>query len=287
MPRALLERVTIVDSPGIIENRKQQERGYPFNEVMKWFIDRANLIFVVFDPSKLDVGTELESIFKKLKGRESQIRIILNKADLLSSQELMRVYGALFWNFAPLINVVEPPRVYVGSFWARDFHPSTNHNLFLKEEISLLHDLHEVVANSLENRVALIRKHANNVYMHAIIIDKFIEVFNRERTFFGDNEAKWVEIIQNLKHYVYQPILSLPYISKYDLPPPERYEEFFRINSLNAFTPLSSHCSIIWGCILDRIRDAMSKSLPKLLNSCQQMTYEQSCTSTNSCRKEP
>lgn len=27
MPHKLLERVTIVDTPGIIENRKQQERG--------------------------------------------------------------------------------------------------------------------------------------------------------------------------------------------------------------------------------------------------------------------
>ena len=77
MPRALLEKITIVDTPGIIENRKQQERGYPFNEVMKWFIDRASLIFITFDPSKLDVGTELESTFKQLKGRESQIKIVL------------------------------------------------------------------------------------------------------------------------------------------------------------------------------------------------------------------
>jgi len=53
---------------------------------MKWFIDRADLIFVVFDPTKLDVGIELESTFRQLKGRESQIRLILNKADTISSQ---------------------------------------------------------------------------------------------------------------------------------------------------------------------------------------------------------
>src|SRR6218665_2873437 len=286
IPRALLERVTIVDTPGIIENRKQQERGYPFNEVMKWFIDRANLIFIVFDPSKLDVGTELESTFKQLKGRESQIRIILNKADSMSSQELMRVYGALFWNFAPLINVVEPPRVYVGSFWTKNFRPMTNHELFLKEEISLLQDMNEVVANSLENKVALIRQHANNVYVHAIIVDKFLEVFNRERTFFGDNEAKWVEIIKKSQQFIFQPILSIPFVSKYDLPPLERYEDFFRINSLSAFSPLSSHCSILWGCLLDNIKTAMAKSLPHLLNICQMMPPEQRCNK-DSCRRTP
>jgi len=67
MPAELLKQVTFVDTPGIIENRRQQERGYPFNDVMKWFIRRATLIFIVFDPSKLDVGIELENTFKQLK----------------------------------------------------------------------------------------------------------------------------------------------------------------------------------------------------------------------------
>lgn len=62
IPSKLLEKVTLVDTPGIIENKKQQERGYPFNEVCQWFIERAQLVFLVFDPSKLDMGSELEVI---------------------------------------------------------------------------------------------------------------------------------------------------------------------------------------------------------------------------------
>jgi len=121
--------------------------GYPYSEVCQWFIDRADLIFLVFDPTKLDVGAELEMLFKQLKGRESQIRIILNKADNLARQDLMRVYGALFWSMAPLINVTEPPRVYVSSFWPQDYAPDTSRELFMKEEISLLEDLNEVRTN--------------------------------------------------------------------------------------------------------------------------------------------
>lgn len=41
---------------------------------MQWFINKADLIFIVFDPTKLDVGIELETLFKQLKGKESQIR---------------------------------------------------------------------------------------------------------------------------------------------------------------------------------------------------------------------
>lgn len=110
----------------------------------QWFIDRADLIFLVFDPTKLDVGGELEVLFRQMKGRESQIRLILNKADSLSTQDLMRVYGALFWSMAPLVNVTEPPRVYVSSFWPQEYAADTSRELFMKEETSLLEDLNQV-----------------------------------------------------------------------------------------------------------------------------------------------
>ena len=211
--------------------------------------------------------------------------MMINKADSITSQELMRVYGALFWNFAPLINVVEPPRVYVGSFWFHKFNPMSNNELFLKEEISLLHDLDEVITNSLENKIASIRQHANQVLIHAVIVDKYIEVFTRERTLFGDNEAKWVDIVKNPNDYnIFHSLLSLPYVSKYDLPPPERYQEFFRINLLSTFSPLSSHCQIFWGCPLDKIHDAMAHSLPRLLSRHQLSVNERTC-SADRCRK--
>jgi len=50
----------------------------------------------------------------------------------------MRVYGALFWSLAPLINVTEPPRVYTGSFWPYEYKSNTNSALFKQEEASLL-----------------------------------------------------------------------------------------------------------------------------------------------------
>ncbi|XP_041063394.1 sarcalumenin isoform X2 [Carcharodon carcharias] len=268
LPHKLLERVTVVDTPGIIENRKQQERGYPFNDVCQWFIDRADLIFVVFDPTKLDVGLELEMLFRQLKGRESQIRIILNKADNVATQELMRVYGALFWSLAPLINVTEPPRVYVSSFWPYEYQPDTNQNLFLKEEVSLLEDLNQVIENRLENKIAFIRQHAIRVRIHALLVDRYLQTFKDKMTFFSDPELVFNEILDEPdKFYIFKSILAKTNVSKFDLPNPNVYKDFFGINSINTFKLLSAQCSYMGGCLLEKIERIIAHELPALLGT--------------------
>lgn len=55
--------------------RKQVSRVFPFNDACQWFIDRADIIFLVYDPSKLDVGPETEAILDQLKGREYQVTL--------------------------------------------------------------------------------------------------------------------------------------------------------------------------------------------------------------------
>ncbi|KAG7491327.1 hypothetical protein MATL_G00002440 [Megalops atlanticus] len=268
IPNKLLERVNFVDTPGIIENRKQQERGYPFSDVCQWFIDRADLIFLVFDPTKLDVGLELELLFKQLKGRESQIRIILNKADSLATQDLMRVYGALFWSMAPLINVTEPPRVYVSSFWPYDYATDTSSGLFIKEETSLMEDLNQVIENRLENKIAFIRQHGIRVRIHALLVDRYVQTFRDKMGFFSDPDTVFREIVEDPdKFYIFKSILAKTNVSKFDLPSRDAYRDFFGINPISGFKQLSSQCSWLGGCLLDKIEAAITDELPTLLSS--------------------
>ncbi|XP_054635046.1 sarcalumenin-like isoform X2 [Dunckerocampus dactyliophorus] len=268
MPHKLLERVTIVDTPGIIENRKQQERGYPYSEVCQWFIDRADLIFLVFDPTKLDVGGELEMLFRQMKGRESQIRLILNKADSLSTQDLMRVYGALFWSMAPLINATEPPRVYVSSFWPQDYAVDTSQDLFMKEEISLLEDLNQVIENQIENKIAFIRQHGIRVRIHALLVDRYLQTYYDKLGWFNDPYEVFHDIVTDPdKYYIFKSILAKTNVSKFDLPSKEAYQDFFGVNPMSSFQQLSYHCSWTRGCMLDRLEKAISQELPNLLMS--------------------
>uniref|UniRef100_A0A8B9HU50 Sarcalumenin n=1 Tax=Astyanax mexicanus TaxID=7994 RepID=A0A8B9HU50_ASTMX len=268
IPHKLLERVTLVDTPGIIENRKQQERGYPYNEVCQWFIDRADLIFLVFDPTKLDVGLELEMLFKQMKGRESQIRIILNKADNLATQDLMRVYGALFWSMAPLINVTEPPRVYVSSFWPQEYASDTSHELFRKEETSLLEDLNQVIENQMENKIAFIRQHAIRVRVHALLVDRYLQTYNEKMGWFADPEEVFRDITAEPdRFYIFKSVLAKANVSKFDLPEAEVYRDFFGVNPVSGFKRLESQCGWTGGCLLDKVEKAIGQDLPALLSS--------------------
>lgn len=286
MKYPILDLVTFVDTPGIIENRKQQERGYPFNKVMQWFIEKASLICVVFDPSKLDVGHELESLFFQLKGSESKIRIILNKGDSIRTQELMRVYGALFWNLQPLINLIEPPRVYTGSFWWYAYKKDTNTALFHQEEVSLLQDIHQVIANQVENKVAFIRQHAYLVRIHALLVDRYVQEYKDLKSVFRDNSDLIHDIVGNPEKFrIYQTVLTDPYISRFDLPSTEKYERFFHHHALNTFELNKYYCTLLAGCPMDVLLEAINSLLPSLLKEFKTDMKELSVCTVDGCEQ--
>jgi GTPase SAR1 family protein len=93
MPCKLLENITVIDTPGILSGEKQRiARGYDFTHVAKWFAERSDMILLLFDAHKLDISDEFQRVIEVLKGHDDKIRCILNKADQIDQQRLMRVY---------------------------------------------------------------------------------------------------------------------------------------------------------------------------------------------------
>jgi GTPase SAR1 family protein len=224
-PHPILKSVSLIDTPGVLEAAGDvHARRYDYIKVCRWFIERSDLVFFMFDPTKLDAGIELRLLFKHaLKGFESRTRIVLNKADTVGPQELMRVYGALFWNLSNLIATTEPPRVYVSSFWDRPYKPGTNHQLFTDEKCDLLYDLVEVVPlQSLDKRVTSVLRRAQEVLHHVLVCAK---VRSSMPKFFGKDKAK-KQAIDNLPQ-TFEDLAMKYKLSVHDFGDPEAYAAFF------------------------------------------------------------
>ena len=138
----ILRKVTFVDSPGVLSGEKQRiGRAYDFTSVVEWFAGRCDRILLMFDAHKLDIGDEMRDAIAALKGHDEKIRVVLNKADSVDAQELMRVHGALMWALGKIIRTPEVVRVYVGSWWEEPLKQTEFHDLFARERADLIRDL--------------------------------------------------------------------------------------------------------------------------------------------------
>jgi hypothetical protein len=56
---------TLIDTPGILAGKKQtQDRSYSYEEVVKWFAPRCDIILIMFDANKVDISDEFKRVIQ-------------------------------------------------------------------------------------------------------------------------------------------------------------------------------------------------------------------------------
>ena len=195
LPSPVLESITLVDTPGILSGEKQRvHRGYDFESVIDWFAGRADMIILLFDAHKLDISDEFQRVLQVVKKNQEKIRIVLNKSDMITTQQLMRVYGALMWSLGKVMNTPEVVRVYIGSFWDKQLHCDENRRLFEVEQEDLFADIQSLPRTAAVRKLNEMIKRARLAKVHAFILN---HLRNEMPSLFG-KQSKKEELIASL-----------------------------------------------------------------------------------------
>jgi len=128
------------------------------------------MIIIMFDAHKLDISDELKAVLETLRPHQDKIKVLLNKADTIDPQALLRVYGALMWALGKVIRTPEVVRVFMGSFWEAPLRSQENRALLEREKSDLLHELTSLPQNAVVRRINELVKRARSVKVHAYIL---------------------------------------------------------------------------------------------------------------------
>jgi len=250
----VLKGISIVDTPGILSGEKQRtDRGYDFIGVLEWFAERVDRILLLFDAHKLDISDEFRRSIEALRGHDDKIRIVLNKADMVDHQQLMRVYGALMWSLGKVLATPEVARVYIGSFWDQPLRYDTNRRLFEAEEQDLFSDLQSLPRNAALRKLNDLIKRARLAKVHAYIISSLKK--DMPAVFGKDSKKK--ELIKNLDG-LYAQLQREHQISPGDFPEIKKMQEQLANHDFTKFHTLDIK-------LLDRVDRMLAEDIAKLM----------------------
>ena len=254
-PIDLLEDVTFVDSPGVLSGEKQTlGRSYDFVHVCEWFAEKADMILLLFDANKLDISDEFKRVITALRSHDDKIRVVLNKVDMITNQQLMRVYGALMWSLGKVIHTPEVVRVYVGSHWsAAESTHTDNKNLINMEMKDLLEDLYTLPRYSAIRKVNDLVKRCRLARVHAHLL---ATLRNEMPSVFGKS-SKQAELIHRMPT-IFTKVQKMTNLPPGDFPDIEKFKNGLAEMDFTKLPKLSQR-------LMDKLQQALNEDLPRLM----------------------
>ncbi|XP_022724381.1 EH domain-containing protein 2-like isoform X6 [Durio zibethinus] len=260
MPHPLLDQITFVDTPGVLSGEKQRtQRSYDFTGVISWFAAKCDLILLLFDPHKLDISDEFKRVISSLRGNDDKIRVVLNKAHQVDTQQLMRVYGALMWSLGKVLNTPEVVRVYIGSFNDKLINEGVNdplgQDLFDKEQDDLIKDLLDIPRQACDRRINEFVKRARAAKIHAYIIS---HLKKEMPSMMGKAKAQQ-RLVDNLEDE-FGKVQREFHLPAGDFPGVEHYREVLNSYSIDKFEKLKPK-------MIQALDDMLGYEIPELLKN--------------------
>ena len=251
----LLNHVTLIDTPGILSGEKQRiGRTYEFTHIIEWFAARCDVILLLFDAHKLDISDEFKNAIESLKGQDDKIRVVLNKADQVDAQKLIRIYGALMWSLGKVVKSPECVRVYIGSFWDQPLQCGEwSRELLQREMADLLNDLKNVPKNAAVRKVNELVKRVRLSKAHAHIIG---HLKKEMPSMFGKDKAQ-AKLLANLEDHFLK-VHRAHHLPVGDFPDVAKFRGCMEGHDLSKFPKLDLK-------LIENMDTVLSRDLPKLM----------------------
>eukprot|EP00485_Elphidium_margaritaceum_P022581 CAMPEP_0202713294 /NCGR_PEP_ID=MMETSP1385-20130828/52479_1 /ASSEMBLY_ACC=CAM_ASM_000861 /TAXON_ID=933848 /ORGANISM="Elphidium margaritaceum" /LENGTH=562 /DNA_ID=CAMNT_0049373591 /DNA_START=53 /DNA_END=1741 /DNA_ORIENTATION=+ len=259
----LLEHISLIDSPGILSGEKQRiARGYDFSAVVAYWATRADRVLLLFDAHKLDISDEFRDAILALRGNFDKIRCVLNKADAVSQQQLMRVYGALLWSLGKVVQTPEVMRVYISSFWDQPYAIKECEALFDLEKQDLLSDLKSLPRSSAVRKVNEFVKRTRRAKVHALICETLRNRFG----IFG-KEKKQKELLNTMGD-IFKHVSTKHNVPTGDFPNSSKFAAIMKNFEMWKIPPLKEQ-------EVQAIEEVLGRGVPKLLEQVEARKAEQ------------
>ncbi|MGE3309867.1 MAG: dynamin family protein [Limisphaerales bacterium] len=189
VPHELLQSVTLVDSPGMIDAMGAlNTRGYEFPAAVRIFAERADLILFFFDPDKPGTTAESVSVLTEtLAGLSHKLLLILNKVDQFDSfPDLARTYGTLCWNLAKAIRTKDIPHIALCYLPPEHGAPARATGALPLGEFDaareqVLEEIRRTPARRADNLVSELLQRGKEIHLHARVCRELGRAYLRMR----------------------------------------------------------------------------------------------------------
>jgi EH domain-containing protein 1 len=188
-----------------------------------------------------------------LKGNDQKIHIVLNKADKVTTSQLMRVYGALMWSLGKVVDTPEVSRVYIGSFWDEPLSNDEQRKLFESEENDLYTCLAQLPRGAAVRKLNDLIKRARLAKVHAYILD----TLNKKMPAMFGKEKEKAKLIKELTT-VYTEIAKERMLPMGDFPDPRMMQEKLSSQDFSKFKRLDK-------IKMANLESMLAVDIPKLL----------------------
>uniref|UniRef100_A0A6U5DHR2 Dynamin-type G domain-containing protein n=2 Tax=Corethron hystrix TaxID=216773 RepID=A0A6U5DHR2_9STRA len=260
----LLDSVTFIDTPGILSGEKQRiARSYDFADACRWFANRADLVLLLFDAHKLDISDEFREVMDALRPHSDKVRCVLNKADQVSAEELVRVFGSLMWSMGKILGSPEVVRVYTGSYWEGSLIHDQFRCMFDADESLLINELKDLPNTATSRRINELVRRVRKVKVHVCLLSY---LRGQMPLFFGKKTAQ--ETLVNSLPEVFRKIRTMYSLSEGDFPNVKVFASKLRYCDFRTFPTVNRQH-------LKNLDDIIQCHVPHLLTTLGENVHEE------------